>query len=320
MIKKFLITGFSGFVSRHFLDFLELNSIDAEILGLDIESSSVLNLYKNIKINFSKVDLQIIDNVEKVLTDFNPDYILHLASLSSVAYSWQEPVNSYNNNLNIYLNIIESIRKNKINCRVLSVGSSEIYGNINNSNLPLKEDYQFDPQSPYAVARVSQELMSKIYVNGYGLDIVMTRSFNHIGPGQRDVFVIPSIIKQLVEIKKGILKDNVLKAGNVSIVRDFTDVRDVCNGYYNLLKSGINGEVYNICSGSGHSLRNIIDLIARKLQIDVTVEVDDFLVRPNDNWTIIGSNEKMKKQTDWKLLYNLELTLSDMIDEWMNKL
>lgn len=122
-----------------------------------------------------------------------------------------------------------------LDCRILSIGSSEEYGNVQAKDMPLREDHALNPISPYAVARVSQEMLSKIYVDGYGMDIIMTRSFNHIGPGQKDLFVISSFAKQLVQLS-GNKDDSKLVTGDISIVRDFVDVRDVVGAYYLLFK------------------------------------------------------------------------------------
>ena len=164
----------------------------------------------------------------------------------------------------------------------------------------------FMPVSPYAVARVSQEMISKVYVDGYGLDIIMTRSFNHIGPFQKDIFVISSFARQLVEIKRNGSDSGKLITGDTSIVRDFTDVRDVVAAYDLLLKKGRTGEISNVCSGRGTSLRDAIDIMAGILDLRIQTQVNEKLVRPSDNRVIIGSNEKIKKEVGWRSSIPLE--------------
>jgi GDP-4-dehydro-6-deoxy-D-mannose reductase len=203
-----------------------------------------------------------------------------------------------------------------IDTRILSIGSSEEYGNVNDEDLPLKEDHKFNPVSPYAVARVSQEYLSKIYTDGYGMDIVLTRSFNHIGPMQKDVFFVSSLAKQLVELKKsGKNRGNVV-TGDVSIVRDFTDVRDVVHAYHLLLHGGKKGHVYNVCSGKGFPLKDLIDIMAKQLNIEVNINIDHRLIRPADNRKIIGSNEKIKRELGWENTIPLEQSLKDIIFYW----
>ena len=202
-MKKYLITGFSGFVSRHFLEFLESHRINAMVKGLDIHNPDFKeDHFKYVKYHFERIELLQNEKVEDIIREFQPDYILHLASYSSVAFSWKEPIISFQNNTNIFLSLLEAVRKFYLPARILSIGSSEEYGNVDQEDLPLTEHHSLKPGSPYAVARVAQELLSQIYVNGYGLNIVMTRSFNHIGPFQKDIFVIPALVKQLLEIKK----------------------------------------------------------------------------------------------------------------------
>ncbi len=315
-MNKYLITGFSGFVGRHFVEYLENHEKDCLVKGLDIQSPDFkLDHYKNIKIGFENIDLLSKDQVEYIIQEFQPNYILHLASFSSVAYSWRDPVQSFQNNTNIFLNLIDAVRKLSKGTRVLSIGSSEEYGNVN-EDLSLKEDHKLDPVSPYAVARISQEYLSRVYVNGYGLDIVLTRSFNHIGPMQNDIFVVSSLAKQLVEIKKSGKNKGRLVTGDVSIVRDFTDVRDVVHAYYLLLKNGKKGHIYNVCSGIGLSIKDIIDIMAKQLNVEVDINIDHRLIRPADNRKIIGSNEKIKREIGWQNNIPLEQSLKDIICYW----
>ena len=156
MLKKYLITGFSGFVSWHFLEYLENNKINAIITGIDvIEPNFNYKNYSYITCTFKKVDLLNQNDVKQVLQEVQPNYILHLASYSSVAYSWENPHTSYTNNTNIFLNILEEVRASKLQTKILSIGSSEEYGNVNPTDVPLKETHALNPISPYAVARVS---------------------------------------------------------------------------------------------------------------------------------------------------------------------
>jgi len=313
-MNKYLITGFSGFVGRHFVEYLENNEKRSIVKGLDIQHPDFkFDHCKNIKISFEKIDLLSKDQVEYIIHEFQPDYILHLASYSSVAYSWKDPVQSFQNNTNIFLNIVDVVRKLNIDTRILSIGSSEEYGNVNEEDLPLKEDHKLNPISPYAVARLSQEYLSRVYADGYGMDIVLTRSFNHIGPMQKSVFVVSSLANQLVEIKRSGKSNGNLVTGDVSIVRDFTDVRDVVHAYYLLLKNGKKGQLYNVCSGIGVSIKDIIDIMAKQLNIEVDIKIDDRLIRPADNKKIIGSNEKIKRELGWRNNIPLEKSLTDIM-------
>jgi len=321
IMKKYLITGFSGFVGQHFVEYLESCGQDCLVRGLDVhEPYFDFGQFKKVRIGFETIDLLSKNRVEYIIHEFQPDYIIHLASFSSVAFSWKEPIASFQNNTNIYLNLLEAVRKANLPTRILSVGSSEEYGNVNEEELPLREEMPLKPVSPYAVSRVSQELLSQIYVTGYDLDIIMTRSFNHIGPYQKDIFVIPSFVKQLVQLKKEGVEPKELRTGNINVIRDFTDVRDVVSAYYQLLMQGEKGEIYNVCSGKGWTLQEIIDLVSGMLNIKVRVQPDTTLFRPDDNKIVIGSNEKLKKAIKWESRYSLRQSLQDMIKDWEGRI
>lgn len=317
MPKKILITGFSGFVSKHFCEYLENNKVKALIKGVDHhEPDFKYDNFEFLSFDFAKADLSFVEETERIIFDFKPDFILHLAAYSSVAYSWENPTLCFNNNINMFLNILEAIKKHNIETRVLSVGSSEEYGKIEKKFLPLKEATPLNPASPYAVARVAQEMLAKVYVNGYGMDIILTRSFNHFGPEQKDTFVVASFAKQLMMLKKNSASNGNLITGDISIVRDFTDVRDIVHAYYLLLQKGKKGEVYNVCSGKGVSLNEIISIMAEILDINIEISIDESLIRPGEIKEIIGSNEKIKKSLKWDTKYTLKQSLNDTLNYW----
>ena len=307
-MKKYLITGVNGFVGHYFVEYLKKKEPSANILGVGLSSETDIN-----EIAYQQINLKDKDCVSVLLNSYQPDYILHLAAMSSVAQSWQEPHECFVNNTTIFLNIVDAIRLNNIRTRILSIGSSEEYGIY---DTPIKEDFVLHPKSPYSIARLSQEYLSKLYVNRYGLDIVMTRSFNHIGPGQSDRFVIPSFIKQLVNIANG--AENKMVVGNIEVARDFTDVRDVVDAYYKILKNAPNCSVYNVCSGHAYKLKEIISIAENILGIKANIEVDKTLLRPNDVMLVQGDNTKLKIELGWKKKYTLDETLSDMIEYWKN--
>lgn len=319
-MDKYLITGCSGFVGRHFLDFLEDNKIRCEVLGLDLYPMINNRNHKYVKLKVDCIDLLNQTDIERVIFEFRPNYILHLASYSSVAFSWKNPVLSFNNNVNIFLNLLEVVRKYNLHTRILSIGSSEEYGNVLPEETPLKETSPLRPLSPYAVARVSQELLSKLYADSFGLDIIITRSFNHIGPHQKDIFVVPSFIKRITEAKLSGKKEMTLTTGDLSIIRDFTDVRDVVKAYYLLLKNGVKGEVYNICSGNPTVLSEIIEIASGNLDIKVHTETSKDFIRPNDNPLIVGDNSKLKNHTGWNTSFTLSRSIKDIINYWEERL
>lgn len=318
-MTKYLITGYSGFVAQHFLNYLESLEEKCTVLGLDITNPTFDHNFRYIECQFNRINLLDKKEVENTLFTFQPNYILHLASYSSVAYSWANPVSAFVNNTNIFLNLVDQVRILGLCCRILSVGSSEEYGNVSKESLPLQENLTVKPTSPYAVARVSQEMLSNLYSNSYNVDLVLTRSFNHIGPGQKDVFVISSFAKKLTDIKKSKSLSNNITVGNLNVIRDFLDVRDVVKAYYLLLHRGKKGEIYNICSGKGYSLKEILSQMMDILDINVEIRIDDNLIRPNENSIIIGCNKKIGNEIGWKPTISIKNSLEDIIDYWIDK-
>lgn len=313
--KKILITGFAGFVAHYFIDYLYEQKIEAEVWGIDIKEPTfdTTKYREYLQIHFEMIDMVNVNEMKQLFESYIPDYVLHLAAYSSVAYSWKNPSESFLNNTIIFLNLIKQVQEYNPSCRVLSVGSSEEYGNVEKSNLPIREDQGFEPISPYAVARVSQEMLSKIYVDNFGLDIILTRSFNHIGPRQDERFVVPSFVSRIVDIKKRGDKEGIIETGDISVIRDFVDVRDVVRAYYMLLKKGRKGEVYNVCSGHATSLEDLIYTIADLVGVRVSTKINPEYVRPKDNKVIVGSPFKIETEIGWKAEITIMETIKDMI-------
>ena len=316
-MKKIVITGASGFVAGHFIDYLYNNHIECEILGLDIITPKVnFDQYSNLlKIHFSLIDLINQNDVKNVLKSFNPDYILHLAAISSVAYSWKYPSKIFLNNNAIFLNLLDSILDINPSCRIVIVGSSEEYGDVDKTELPIMETRTPNPISPYAISKFSQELMSKIYLKTHNLNLIFTRSFNHIGPRQDNRFVIPSFIQRIVDIKKEGLSEGIIETGDTTIIRDFIDVRDAAKAYHLLLAKGTPGEIYNICSGNAYKLSNLIDFIANEVGVKIITKINPKFIRPTDNKALVGSNIKIATELNWKPIIDIKDTIKDMIAE-----
>ena len=296
-----LITGFSGFVSRHFIEYLYNENVQAYIIGIDVREPifDTTKYDSKLMISFVNIDLLDQDSVFSLINDYKPNYILHLASYSSVAYSWDNPVESFKNNTNIFLNLISAVKDLCPNCRILSVGSSEEYGKILDRDIPLSENQGFNPVSPYA--------------DSFGMNIILTRSFNHIGPWQDDRFVVPGFAKRIMNIRNQGKQKGTIKTGDLSIVRDFVDVRDVVRAYWLLLTKGVRGEVYNVCSGHGYKLEKIIQYISEIVEVEVDTETVSEFIRPNDNPVIIGDYSKIYTAFGWKPMIDIRTSLEDIV-------
>ena len=308
---RYLITGCYGFVGAHLVRHLGATVPGAVVVGVDRQAPpdgfpAITRSYR--------IDLLDEAALGPVIRDEQPDRIVHLASFSSVGFSWQNPVDSFKNNTNVFLALLEQVRRYSPKSRVLSVGSSEEYGLVGPGDLPLRETSPLRPLSPYAVARVAQEHLGDVYVRGFALDIVATRSFNHLGPGQSAQFVISAIAKQIADLAKG--KRDHMTVGTTSVVRDFLDVRDVVTAYTALLERGVRGEVYNICSGRGTSIANVIDMLAAIAGVTPKIVVDPALVRPVENDTVVGSHDKITAAIGWRPTYPLEDSLRTVYEDW----
>jgi len=317
-----LITGISGFVAGHFTHYLACHKKEFIIHGISRSQPKwpfLPNPKKTLdQVVFHQIDLLDMDATRDAVRRIAPDYVLHLASQSSVADSWKEPRESFLNNTNIFLNIIESIRGENHACRILSVGSSEQYGIVEPEELPLKENSRTQPANPYAVARLSQEHLALLYSQAFKLNICCTRSFNHMGAGQSERFVVSSIVKQFVNIKyKNEAK--IIRIGDGDIIRDFIDISDVITAYDTLLERGKRGVIYNVCTGKGRKICDIIQRVSEICDIRVEVEQDEWLLRPRDNPIIIGSYDLLEKNLGWRPCVNLESSLKSMVDYWTSQ-
>lgn len=303
-MRKILVTGSNGFVASYLVT--ALKELGDEVVGVDIVPAPITPVDR-----YHPCNLTDASAVRTVLEAERPDAIVHLAAVSSVGRSWEVPVDTFVNNTGIFLNIAESVRSLDLKTRILSVGSSEEYGDAPPEDMPLAETHPLAPCSPYAVARVSQEQLSLLYAKGFGVDVVMTRSFNQFGPGQRLNFFVPSMVRQILDGRDrgGIVN---IVAGDLSIIRDFLDVRDAVSAYVLLLEKGMPGEVYNVCSGTGRRLREVIETAAGLLGVEVSITLDPARVRPADNRMIIGDNSKLKA-LGWTCEYDFKATLRDML-------
>lgn len=316
---NYLITGAAGFVGRYLIAEIEREQPEAFIYATDIvDEPAWMQGYSNLDyVSINLLDHSAVDTLVNKLT---LQRIIHLASFSSVAYSWDHPADSFLNNSLIFINLIEALRKTSSPFALLSIGSSEEYGNVPETDIPLTENHSLNATSPYAAARISQEMLSRVFAQGYGMNIMMTRSFNHMGPFQRDTFVVPSLIKQFVAANKSGRKSVELQVGDIDVARDFTDVRDVVRAYLAILEYGKAGEVYNVCSGKGVLIRSLIQNISDIMGMSYTIHKDETRVRPTENRVVIGDNKKIRQQCRWSPKIDINTTLVDTISFWQDSI
>jgi GDP-4-dehydro-6-deoxy-D-mannose reductase len=213
------------------------------------------------------------------------------------------------------LNILEAVRRAGNQARVLLVGSADEYGAGDPDRLPLTEATPVYPESPYALAKAMQNQYGRMFAKLFGVDAVMTRSFNHTGPGQRDTFVLSNFAKQVAEIKRG-RREAVIDVGNVDVRRDFLDVRDVCDAYVVLMQKGRSGETYNVCSGHSYRIGDLLDQLCAIAGVRVTIRVDEARLRPVDMAELRGDPSKMREHTGWAAKRPINETLRALLEYW----
>ena len=309
-MKKVLVTGVDGFVAGYLSDYLFKS-------GYDVYGTTISETYKNDKIKIFKMNLLDAENVSDVIKNISPNMIFHLAGQSAVGLSWQKPVLTIDVNVNGTLNLLEAVRINNINSRILIIGSSDQYGTIKPEDCPIKETQLQNPQSPYGISKKTQEEIGKLYVKAYKMNIIFVRAFNHIGARQGKNFVVPDFASKIVKIEKG--ENPVLKVGNLDTLRDFTDVRDIVRGYLMLLESGKIGESYNIGSGNVIKVKDILKKLINLSSKKIKIEIDKEKFRPVDVPIVQCDNSKIKKDTGWSPEISIDETLKEVLEYWRGK-
>ena len=316
---KVLITGIAGFVGSHFTEYF-LAKKDIEIYGIErwkASTENIAHLKDKIKL-YDECDINDIVSMRDILKKVKPDFIIHLAAQSFVPTSWTAPAETVKTNMIGEVNLFEALRSLKLNPRIIVAGSSEEYGFVKKDELPIKETNPLRPLSPYAVSKVGQDLLGYQYYRSYGLDVIRTRAFNHTGPRRGENFVCSNFAKQIALIEKGKQKP-VIRAGNLDAKRDFTDVRDMVNGYWLIMQKGKPGDVYNICSGKAYAIKEVLDILLPLSKVPIKVKQDPRRMRPSDVPVLLGDCTKMKKLTGWKLTIPFKKTMEDLLDYWREK-
>lgn len=307
---KALVIGGGGFVGpylvRHLTDDCgyEVTVTKTEKEQLVMDNAVVKNL-----------DILDIGQIVGLLKAEQPDYIFHLAAQSSVAYSWKNPTLTIDVNIKGCVNLLDAVRQLDKKPRVLLIGSGEEYGHIKEGECPIVEDNTVRPGNIYAATKACQNMLGKIYSDAYGLDIMMVRAFNHIGPNQTPMFVVADFCKQVADIEKGRQKP-VIYVGNLSAKRDFTDVRDVVKAYALLVEHGRRGETYNVGTGHAIAISQILDEIVAMSDTAIEVKVDENKLRPVDVPIIEPDIDKIKSEVGWQPVISLEQTLKETLEHW----
>lgn len=282
-MKKVLISGACGFVGKHLIDELVSNGYEVIACG----SKPYADVPNGVK--YEQMNILDIEQVKRVIDSYNPEYFVNLAAVSSVGKSWEIPQQTVEVNVVGTINILEVLKSK--NCKVLLIGSSEEYSS---SNMPLNENSLLDANNPYGISKIAQESFARLYANKYGMNIVCTRSFNHIGVGQGDSFAIPSFCKQVAEIEKS-GKPGTIYVGNLGSYRDMSDVKDVVHVYRMLLENDTKEFVYNVGSGNVYKMEEILNYIISLSNQDISIEIDPNKYRPIDTPYVCCDNSRISE-------------------------
>ncbi len=314
---RILVTGADGFVGSHLIEYLQSAGY-SEIFATTYSHSEWLSSHLPSD-HVIAGDLTNSDHVFKLIEDVKPDWIVHLASLAFVGGSFEKTQFVMDTNMHIQIVMLEAMKKFAPSARMLSIGSATCYGLVPDHLDPKKvsEEYPFFPNSPYAVSKLSQEHLAHMYHLAFGLDIVRVRPFNQIGPRQTSDFVVPAFAQQIVAIENG--ESGPLKVGNLEAVRDFTDVRDAVRAYERLLIAGDAKEVYNLGSGHGIKIQEVLDTLIELSGADIMIEQDPERMRPSDMPVFVADATKLRS-LDWSPENDLRKTLQDVLEYERKKL
>jgi len=301
-------------VGGHLVEFLHAEEPGVEIHGVALPQGGV-SWRAASGARILEADLTDPAAAAAVVEEVRPDRIIHLAGQASVHQSWLDPAGTLRTNVLGIVHLLDAVRSRGLRPPVLVVGSAEEYGPVGPEEMPIREDAPLRPASPYAVSKVAQGALALLYGPAGGLRVVLARPFHHTGPGRGEAFAESSFARQIAEIEAG-RQPPVLKVGNLEAVRDFADVRDVVRAYWMLLEKGAAGAAYNVCTGRGHRIRDLLDRLLAASSARVEVRVDPERLRPSDVPAQVGDPSRLRAATGWEPRIPLERTLLDLLDDW----
>ena len=320
-INKVLITGITGFVGSHLADYILANFPEVKIFGLARWRSPTNNIRHILdKITLEFGDLLDPSSLKTILSGQEPDVIFHLAAQSYVPFSFLSPVVTLHTNMIGTCNLLEAVKELKFASNYDPIihicSSSEVYGQVKENEVPIKEDNPFRPASPYAVSKVSEDMLAFQYWLSWNIKTIRTRMFTHTGPRRGEVFVVSTFARQVAAIEVG-LAPPVVRVGNLESIRTFLDVRDAVKAYWLLVNKCPPGEVYNI---GGVETMTVGEMLTRLLKLskvkNIDVEVDQQRLRPSDVTLQIPCIDKFVEATGWKPEINFDKTLKDTLNYW----
>jgi GDP-4-dehydro-6-deoxy-D-mannose reductase len=322
-----LITGVGGFAGGYLAEYLAQHT-DWELFGVvrapgapdaPIHRPPLDPVWAAaVRLRVLAADLTDYEQVRRMLAEARPDLIFHLVAQAIVRRALDDPEATLVNNLVSELNLLRSLRDLGLATRVMLTGSSEEYGHVHPDDLPVDEDTPFRPENPYAVSKIATDMLGLQYYIAYQMPIIRVRPFNHIGPRQSEHFVTAAFARQVARIEAG-LQEPVMRVGNLTSERDFTDVRDMVRAYHLALTQGVPGAVYNIGSGQSVPIRLILDMLIGLSNVAVRIEPDPLRMRPSDVPVIVCDPRRFQQQTGWRPEIALGRSLMDIFNYWRER-
>lgn len=310
-----LITGITGMVGSHLADFISKNHPSVNIFGMIRWRSPRVNIIDCEKsIHFLNADLNDLNSLVKVIKRSRPDKIFHLAAQSYVQDSYSLPQETLRTNILGTTNLLDAVRLCDLDPLIHICSSSEVYGQVNEKEIPIKESNEMRPASPYAVSKLGEDMIAYQYFLSYGLKTIRTRMFTHTGPRRGEVFAECAFAKQIAEIEKKTQSTNIIKVGNLDSIRTFSDVRDAVRAYWVLLEKCIPGDVYNIGGTETLTVGEMLEILKSFSKEKLVHEISEELLRPSDVTLQIPDSSKFVNLTGWKPKFTVKDTLKDLLN------
>jgi GDP-4-dehydro-6-deoxy-D-mannose reductase len=300
---KLLATGHLGFVGCALHEFVA-NRPDSGVQWCDLAREH---------------DVRDRADLAAMLREHQPDWVIHLAAQSHVQASWSDPAATLQTNVGGTANLLGALQDTGFTGRLLYVSSADVYGTVPQASLPVDEQVPAAPRSPYATSKVAAEILCRQWARARPLDFVIARPFNHTGPGQREEFALSRFAREVAMIRLG-RREPVLATGDLDVTRDFLDVNDVVDAYIRLLRNGVSGETYNVCSGREVLLRDALSMLMDIAGVKAQVATDPALLRPSEQRRIAGSWRKLVDATGWEPATPLRDTLARLLNHWISEL
>ncbi len=307
------ITGITGSGGSYFAEKVHQKSPKTKIFGSYRSTGYSKILKQKIKnLNLIKVDLINFVKLKEVIKKVNPDLIYHFASNADVRGSFDNPIDFSKNNNSLTLNLLEAVRQLKIKPLIVVCSSSEVYGKVSRKDIPLTEKQKFNPVNPYAATKAFQDFMSQIYLNSFGLKIIITRMFSYTNARRKNLFQT-SFANQIIDIELG--KQKILTHGNLNSIRTFIDIDDAMEAYWLTALKGKIGEIYNIGGDKIISVKNFLNELCKNSTVNIICKIDKNLLRPTDVTLQITDSKKFRKDTGWKPKIKFQKSVIRLIKE-----